>query len=755
VLVALGETAAQVLTGYDLNITDLHGYVFERDSEHSQWVIPTFHPAFLLRGMAALTGCVAFTIKRALRIAREGFRYEDESGIQEYPNLDDFRAFAFSVRAAGSEARLAVDIETPNTRRIGRDEDTDEDDPSWEVLRVSFAAEGLALSVPFKEPFLDCVRDLLAADNIKVMWNAKYDTPRLERAGFRVRGWTFDAMEGWKRLQAGLSRERRDRTGEEKEAGATIVKPNRLEFVAPFYVNTPMWKHLAHAREAYYNAKDSWATLRAAAGVERDLRAAGMWESFIEDSRKLIPALERIGARGMLIDREAQEVLRCTLQAQEDEALGKLQELVPDQLRNLEPKRKGKDGTVSYGYVRTPKDTSEMQLREFNDGSRWCRVLPFLPNSHDQIKRYMRFRGHAVPRHKRTGADTTEADQLRAMARRYRDETYSSILSYREAHKLTSTYIYKLSDDNRVRTHFKFASTGRLRSYKVNLHNIPKRAEVAAKLRRTFVAPPGFLILEADFAAIEAVMVGYFAHDPQYIELAKKGIHTFLASHILKTPLPLNARAEDIAEIKKRAKATRVATEDVYETAKRTVHGTSYGATPRMIRATYPDHFASEKQAAELQELYFSTMGVKVREWQLATIAEAASAHKLTGPWGDVLWLWDIYKRYSNGDGGDWEWAGEDCKAAIAFRPQNAAARKQRESILALEDERMVLNVHDSLIFYVEAERLQEYARNVRDVMQKPIAQLGGLTVNVELSVGSNWGPLGSDNPQGMTEFSV
>ncbi len=495
VIVALGAIPARVLTGVPLPISEARGYVFE--GPLGKPVVPTFHPAFLMRGMQSLCGVVGADIGKAIRIGREGYRPDPEH-FNTFPTVADFRAFHDECRA-DPEAFISVDIETPESGKLA-DEDLEED-PSYTILCCSFAVrKHHGLTVKWVEPFISIAREILALPNPKVMINGRrFDMPRLAAAGCPAAGWLFDPAEGWKRLQAGLP---------------AIVKPNSLGFMAPFYVQTAPWKHLSHSQPEYYSVKDAVVALTIALGVEADLKAKGMWESFRQDSITLVPLLERMGAGGVRIDTAAQEALKVDLDARIASAAARLQQLVPDELKNVSPKRgylrtpmetvpcpqasmlppeekhprkcvcKGK-GTVrvpaTEGLVErafTLKDVALGALVAHEDFEmRWCRIEPFLPNSPDQIKRYMKAKGHAVPSNKANGSATTEADSLRKMAKRYKDPVYELICAYRQANKVASTYIYKLGADGRVRTHFKFASTGRLRSYGVNLQNIPKRGE--------------------------------------------------------------------------------------------------------------------------------------------------------------------------------------------------------------------------------------------------------------------------------------
>ncbi len=274
---------------------------------------------------------------------------------------------------------------------------------------------------------------------------------------------------------------------------------------------------------------------------------------------------------------------------------------------------------------------------------------------------------------------------------------------------------------------------------------------LATKLRRTFIPDEGFLLMEADFSAIEAVLVGFFASDPEYVSLAKRGVHTFFSGHLLGNPIASNASDADFKALKREAKAAMRAGQPLYDVAKRAIHAGNYGITPSYLHKLYPDTFPTVKAAVEIQELYFGTVGRAIRPWHERLMHQAYAAKHLRSPWGDILWLWDIYKQYKHAGSGAWQWAGEDRKAGIAFLPQNGAARIMRDCLVRLghfavvpahSDCRMHLSIHDSLLFSIRPGQLDQYALEITAAMTAPVSELGGLQIGVECAVGSSWGDM-------------
>ncbi|MEG2931871.1 MAG: DNA polymerase, partial [Ruthenibacterium sp.] len=113
---------------------------------------------------------------------------------------------------------------------------------------------------------------------------------------------------------------------------------------------------------------------------------------------------------------------------------------------------------------------------------------------------------------------STNADVLEKL--RDKDPIIGSILEYRQLSKLKSTYVDGLDKvigpDGRIHTSFQntVTATGRLSSTEPNLQNIPVRSELGAELRYMFVAPPGKVLVDADYSQIELRLLAHIADDP-------------------------------------------------------------------------------------------------------------------------------------------------------------------------------------------------------------------------------------------------
>ncbi len=774
--VALGKTATSRLDlPIDLQEADadpkqtIRGYVLPGEAG---WAISTFHPAYLMRGLQALSGIVADDIRRAIEVARDGFAYDPEHYILD-PAPADFRAWV-DTALVNNEAWISYDIETPYSRKVDKSDD-DVEDPSYTILRASFSfREHEGVTVPWQQPYIDDVKRLLAGPNVKVSWNGTYyDIPRLRAHDVPLGGKHFDGQIAWQFLQPGLSQLKKDKeSGDLKRTTVANVKPNRLAFVAPSYCRTAPWKHLADASPAYYSAKDGAIEWQMGQGLMADLKRKGQWDAFWNDTVEVITVLEGVSRNGVPVDAEAQQVLKTTLEAQQADVAYRLQSLVPAAVKprkkyKTTPKElrcaqcKGK-GQIKEAYLEGKRRRIKMaqcgacagqglvsEIPEYWERREvgWARILPFNPGAPAQVKKYIRFRGHKMPSDKRTGKDTAAGEELRRLARDCRDQVYNLIVDFKDAQTLTSRYIWPLAGDGRVHTSFGFTATGRLRSFKPNMQNVPKRKEIAESLRRTIVAPPGYVLLEADWSAIEAVLTGYFANDPEYLRVAQLGVHTYMAGIDLGRRIDLSlddaALRPIFKQIKADAKEVRLASgENLYEKNKRGVHGSNYMMTPNLLQATYPELFLTRNDATSWQVTYFEDIARRVKQWHKTIATQISKTHYLLNPFCYGLWFWDVYKKYTNWEEKEWEWAGEDVKAAVAFLPQSTAAGVMRQTLLRMRDlvfsGHLILPVHDSFWFLARPSEIGELIQRIVADMTRQWSELGGLSVGIELYLGEN-----------------
>jgi DNA polymerase-1 len=187
---------------------------------------------------------------------------------------------------------------------------------------------------------------------------------------------------------------------------------------------------------------------------------------------------------------------------------------------------------------------AEQQLRDLEVDCKRIAGRDFSVRSRDQLEKIL-FEELKLPVVKRTpkGGRSTDADVLEALADRH--ALPARILTYRELDKLKGTYIDALPRcvnpaTGRIHTRFDqaVASTGRLSSSDPNLQNIPVRTELGRAIRAAFIAPPGHVILSADYSQIELRVLAHLSEDPELIDAfaSRRDVHARTAALVLDKP---------------------------------------------------------------------------------------------------------------------------------------------------------------------------------------------------------------------------
>jgi uracil-DNA glycosylase family 4 len=320
VYVTLGAVATRTVLSdhgypYEGKLENWHSTVVKLDD--NQFLVPTFHPSYLLQGNQKLFNAQCFALRLAMEIATFGW---DPPKIETHvdPPPDIFEAnFVRELEHLSSDsAWIAVDIET--SASLGEEEDSYFDSGLQQITRVNFATDvHNGWTVPWENRYIDLIQMVLKAPNPKVFWNERFDVPILKRNGMEIKGVVIDAMQGWHMLQPNL--------------------PMGLGFVAPFYCKVGPWKHLSSTAAGRYAALDAAATLQCAYGIAQDLKDESRWDTFhrymtVLDHKVLHPAEDV----GLLIDKDAVKSLQDTLDAELAEIEGRIQTQIPSDVLPLE-----------------------------------------------------------------------------------------------------------------------------------------------------------------------------------------------------------------------------------------------------------------------------------------------------------------------------------------------------------------------------------------------------------------------------------
>lgn len=268
----MGVTATRTVLKEVLNVDYLgeienwHGYVIGKRPD-GPFVIPTYHPSFLLQGNHNLFGAFLHDIKRSMEVASFGPGPASDVQTVVDPPPSYFGDYVNQI-PDDPDAWLAVDLETASTS------------PSAAITRINFSMHpNQGITVPWEERYKHSILRALRTKSTKIFWNERFDLPKLDSRGVVPQGESIDGMWAWHMLQSDL--------------------PKGLGFVAPFYSDVEPWKHLSQDDPGKYAALDAIQTLRCVLGIKKDLTTSGQWEGFMKyatqlDHQALYP-MERIG----------------------------------------------------------------------------------------------------------------------------------------------------------------------------------------------------------------------------------------------------------------------------------------------------------------------------------------------------------------------------------------------------------------------------------------------------------------------------
>lgn len=298
------------------------------------------------------------------------------------------------------------------------------------------------------------------------------------------------------------------------------------------------------------------------------------------------------------------------------------------------------------------------------------------------------------------------------------------ILEYRTLAKLKSTYldgILPLLDPVTGRIHSTFnqtiTATGRISSTEPNLQNIPIRMEVGRLIRRIFVAPPGHLLLAADYSQIELRVLAHLSGDPYLIEsfLLDQDVHARTAAEVFGVPLD-----QVTTEQRTRAKAVNF--------------GIVYGISDFGLAR---DIGVSRSQAKQYIDSYFARYA-GVKNYLERTVAEAREKGYVTTLMKRRRYLPDINSRNRTlRQFAERTAMNTPIQGSAADIIKLAMVNVHRELKRRRLRTRLILQVHDELIFEVPEEELEEVKTLVQQGMEKVLSLR--VPLKVDLKVGPNW----------------
>ncbi len=509
----------------------------------------------------------------------------------------------------------------------------------------------------------------------KLGHHLKYDAHVLANYDIELRGMRYDSMLESYVLNSTATNHNLDSTAE-KYLG---VKTIRYEDVAGRGARQLTFNQVPVDRAAEYSAEDADVTLQLHRALWSRIEAVPTLKRLYEEiEQPLVDVLKRMEEDGVLIDREM-------LKRQSGELSKRMREIEVEAHR---------EAGAPFN-LESPRQLQEILFNKLQ--------LPAM-------------------RKTPTGQPSTAEDVLEELAQSY--ALPRLIMEYRGFAKLKSTYTDKLPlqiDPRTGRVHTSYhqavAATGRLSSTDPNLQNIPIRTPEGRRIRQAFVAPPGQVLMAADYSQIELRIMAHLSGDKGLLEAfaQERDIHQATAAEVF------GAALDQVSHDQRRS-------------AKAINFGLIYGMSAfGLARQLGIDRGAAQRYV----DLYFQRYpGVK--RFMDETRAQARQQGFVETVFGRRLYLNDINSR-----NGQMRQYAE--RAAINAPMQGSAADIIKRAMISAHrwlqtdsvPARLIMQVHDELVFEVASDAVDAVREGVRQHMCAA-AELS-VPLKVEVGVGGNW----------------
>jgi DNA polymerase-1 len=557
-----------------------------------------------------------------------------------------------------------------------------------EIVGLSFAIDtGEAAYVPLahrypgvpeqldRDAALAAIRPLLEDESLaKIGQHGKYDMHVLANHGIAMRGYRHDTMLASYVWNSTATRHDMDSLAQKYLGYATI----KYEDVAGKGAKQIGFADVDLDRATDYAAEDADVTLRLHEVLQAKLvTVPALKRVYDEIEMPLVPVLARMEACGIRIDAQRLREQTQQLKRRMHEITTRAHEL------------------VGHGFsLDSPKQLQVVLYEELK--------LPVLAKTP-------------------TGQPSTNEDAISDLAEQH--ELPRLILDYRAAAKLANTYTEKLPEQINPRTgrvhtsfHQAIAQTGRLSSTDPNLQNIPIRTEDGRRIRAAFVPESGFVLLAADYSQIELRIMAHLSEDEGLLRAFRDGldVHRATAAEVF------GVDPDQVSGDQRRA-------------AKAINFGLMYGMSAFGLAKQIG---VGRGEAQDYVNRYFNRYP-GVRAFMDRIREQAKRDGYVETVFGRRLYLNEIHSRNAA------QRAGAE-RAAINAPMQGTAADIIKRAMLAVDawlgdrdDARMLLQVHDELVFEVRPEAVEDLTNGLRERM------MGAAELRVPLEVGigagANW----------------
>ncbi len=599
-----------------------------------------------------------------------------ENWQAEYRCINSREELRKLVKQLGSQKQICLDVETTSIR------------PRWaELVGYSFCFQpGQAYYIPVRAPknetaldaeeVLEQLRPILENPKIKkVGQNLKYDLVVLRTAGVSVAGVAFDTMIASYLLEAGRRGHSLDALAQHYLGHDTI----KIDTLIGKGKDQRGMDQVPLDEITPYAAEDADVPLRLMPLLENRLKETQLTDLFKHMEMPLVDVLTEMEFTGIKVDTSL---------------LAKLSRKYGKQLESLEI------------------EIHELAGHEFNIASpKQLATILF-----DEL-------GLPVIKKKKSGA-STDVDVLEQLAEQH--PLPAKIIEYRQFAKLKNTYVDALPalvhpETGRVHASFNqvVAATGRLSSSDPNLQNIPIRSAVGREIRSAFLpGTKGWQLLAADYSQIELRVLAHCTGDEALIGAFERDedIHALVASQVHSVPI-----AEITSEMRRSAKAVNF--------------GVIYGQSPfGLAKALHIDR----EEAAEFIDAYFARYP-RIDDFLAETLNDCRRQGYVCTLFGRRR---DIKGIRSESSGRQRNLAE---RMAINTVIQGSAADLMKRAMINIHQRlkqgthkaKMLLQIHDELVFEVPPEERRELEACVREEMESAAELV--VPLKVEIKQGANW----------------
>jgi DNA polymerase I len=632
----------------------------------------------LLKSLVSDLGFVSWSKKLTEQAGSEAPLSAQEKDVIDYETIYTNERFDYWLKQLATAPLFSFDTETTSLNYL-----------QAEIVGVSFAIDSTQaayLPVAHNDPDApqQLARDIVLArlkplledsEKKKIGQNLKYDAHVLANYGIQLQGIAHDTMLQSYVLNSTVTRHDMDSLAKYYLGRETI----HYEDVAGKGVKQISFQDVAIKQAAPYAAEDADVTLQLHQQLWPVLKSLDAMRWLYETvERPLINVLMRIERNGVLLDHSM---------------LNQQSMVLANQIIGLELKAHEEAGKVFN--LSSPKQIQEILYDQLN--------LPILKKT---------------PK----GQPSTAESVLQELALDY--SLPKIILDYRQLSKLKSTYTDKLPQLVQIKTgrvhtsyHQAVTATGRLSSTEPNLQNIPVRSEQGRKIREAFIAPDGFCLVAADYSQIELRIMAHLSADKGLLAAFDAGedIHKMTASEVFGV---------DLSQV----------TSDLRRSAKAINFGLIYGMSGFGLARQLG---VSIGEAQSYIELYFSRYpGVKD---YMDTIRKLAGQQGYVETlYGRRLYLPEINSRHAARR----QYAE---RTAINAPMQGTAADIIKKAMINVDrwitqeqpDVKMIMQVHDELVFEVPEIAREEHMKSIQLLMSSA-ADLA-IPLVVDVGFGRNW----------------